>query len=64
CQRDASGHPKGGLVGDSSQITSLGLWVNAIKGSSAVEKGRVSGVLCYDNIRAVTTEHTEVSITE
>jgi mannan endo-1,4-beta-mannosidase len=64
CKRDESGHPKGGLVEDSRQVTSLGLWVNAIKGSDAVENGRVRGVLCYDNIRAVTTQETEVSITE
>ncbi|SCW74398.1 Carbohydrate binding module 27 [Lachnospiraceae bacterium C10] len=64
CKRDESGHPKGGLVEDSRQVTSLGLWVNAIKGSDAVENERVRGVLCYDNIRAVTTQETEVSITE
>ena len=64
CKRDTSGHPKGGLTEDCKQVTSLGLWVNAIKDSSAVKDGRVSGVLCYDNITAVTTDAKEVSFTQ
>ena len=52
--RDISGNPKGGLVNDKDNITSFGLWVNAIAGSDAVgEDGMVSGVIYYDNITAV-----------
>lgn len=52
--RDISGNPKGGLVNDKANITSFGLWVNAIAGSDAVgEDGMVSGVIYYDNITAV-----------
>lgn len=51
--RDLSGNPKGGLVNDKANITSFGLWVNAIADSAAVKDGMVSGVLYYDNITAV-----------
>ncbi|MGN8774140.1 glycosyl hydrolase [Candidatus Weimeria sp. HCP3S3_B5] len=53
--RDVSGNPKGGLVKDSSKISSVGLWVNAIGDSSAVKDGKVSGSLIYDNIMAEKT---------
>ena len=41
-----------------AQISSFGLWVNAIANSSAIdENGKVSGVLYYDAIKAVNTEY-------
>ncbi len=60
-QRDTQGNPKGGLVKDSKQIETFGLWVNAITDSEAVADGRVSGTLYYDNITAVKSEEKEAS---
>ncbi|MDY2628978.1 MAG: glycosyl hydrolase [Lachnospiraceae bacterium] len=59
CQRDTAGNPKGGLVDDCANLTSFGLWVNAIGDSAAVVDGRVSGTIYYDKITAVTTDATE-----
>ncbi len=52
-QRDTADNPAGGLVTDCSQITSFGLWVNAIEKSPAVVDGKVSGTIYYDKITAV-----------
>ena len=52
--RDISGNPAGGLVEDKGNITSFGLWVNAIGDSAAVVDGMVSGTIYYDSITAVT----------
>lgn len=53
--RDIAGNPTGGLVNDKGSITSIGLWVNAIAESAAVdENGMVSGTIYYDAITAVT----------
>ena len=60
-QRDTQGNPKGGLVNDSKQIETFGLWVNAITDSEAVTDGRVAGTLYYDNITAVKSEEKEAS---
>lgn len=54
--RDISGNPKGGLLEDRSNVTSFGLWVNAIDGTPAVVDGKVSGTIYYDKITAVFTE--------
>ena len=35
--RDIAGNPAGGLALDKGAITSVGLWVNAIAGSDAIE---------------------------
>lgn len=52
--RDITGNPAGGLEKDKGNITSFGLWVNAIAGSDAVdEDGMVNGVIYYDSITAV-----------
>lgn len=61
CQRDTAGNPKGGLINDSKQIQSFGLWVNAIGDSDAITDGRVKGTIYYDNITAVKTSETEAS---
>ncbi len=60
-QRDTEGHPKGGLVTDSRQIETFGLWINAISDSDAVSDGRVTGTLYYDNITAVKSKDKEAS---
>ncbi len=60
-QRDTQGNPKGGLVEDSKQIETFGLWINAIADSEAVSDGRVTGTLYYDNITAVKSNEKEVS---
>ncbi|MDE7275209.1 MAG: hypothetical protein K2N95_19555 [Lachnospiraceae bacterium] len=62
--RDIAGNPAGGLVNDRADITSVGLWVNAIADSQAIENGMVSGVLYYDNITAAALGSSEVSCTE
>ncbi len=56
CERDTAGHPKGGLTGHAGEISSFGLWVNAIQDSSQFSEGIVKGVIYYDDIRAVTAE--------
>jgi mannan endo-1,4-beta-mannosidase len=62
CERDTEGNPTGGLVTDASAVTSVGLWVNAIAGSDAIEAdGTVAGVIIYDKIVAVSTELQEAS---
>jgi len=60
--RDIAGNPAGGLVNDRAKITSVGLWINAIADSDAIEDGMVSGVLYYDNITAVASGSSEVLI--
>lgn len=61
--RDIAGNPAGGLADDKGNITSVGLWVNAIAGSEAVNQdGMVSGTLYYDNITAVASGIKEVMI--
>ena len=60
-QRDTQGNPKGGLVEDSKQIETIGLWINAITDSEAITDGRVTGTLYYDNITAVKNNEKEVS---
>lgn len=60
-QRDTEGNPKGGLVEDSKQIETFGLWINAITDSDAVSDGKVSGTLYYDNITAVKSDVKEAS---
>ena len=52
--RDIAGNPAGGLENDKSNITSIGLWVNAIAGSAAIDADkRVKGTVYYDGITAV-----------
>lgn len=62
-QRDTAGHPAGGLLNDKSKITSFGLWVNAIAGSSAIDTttNTVSGTIYYDKITAVSSDASEVT---
>lgn len=60
--RDIPGNPTGGLVNDRAKITSVGLWVNAIADSDAIDNGMVSGVLYYDNITAVAASSSEVIV--
>lgn len=62
-KRDTAGNPAGGLVSDCSSVTSFGLWVNAIAGSSAIdpETNMVSGTIYYDKITAVHTDVTEAT---
>ncbi len=64
CERDTEGNPKGGLVNNSKNIQSFGLWVNAVADSDAVSDGRVSGTLYYDQITAVESSNKEVSFKE
>lgn len=61
CQRDTKGNPKGGLEKDCKAVTSVGLWVNALKDTPAVKDGRVSGTLYYDAVTAVNTKTTKIS---
>ena len=56
CERDTAGQPKGGLAEHAGEISSFGLWVNAIPDSPAMAGGTVKGTICYDDIRAVTAE--------
>lgn len=60
-ERDTEGHPKGGLVTDSKQIETFGLWINAIADSQAISDGKVSGTLYYDQITAVKSKEKEAS---
>lgn len=64
CQRDTTGNPKGGLTTDCGKVTSFGLWVNAIGDSKAISDGRVSGVIYYDQITAISGGPDSVTITE
>ena len=64
CQRDTAGNPKGGLVEDCGKVTSFGLWVNAIGDSAAIEDGRVSGTIYYDQITAISGGPSAMSVTE
>lgn len=59
CERDTVGNPKGGLVNDSSKVTSFGLWVNAIASTPAVIDNKVSGTIYYDKITAVNSGATK-----
>lgn len=43
------------------QVTNIGLWMNAISDSTAIEDGRVSGALYYDRIMAVSSDDAEAS---
>lgn len=58
CQRDTAGNPKGGLVQDCGSVGSFGLWINAEDNEFLVD-GAVSGTIWYDNITAITSNHTE-----
>lgn len=62
CERDTEGNPKGGLVKDCTSVTSLGLWVNALAGTSAIKDDRVQGTLYYDAITAVRVKSEKFSI--
>jgi len=44
-----------------SQVTNIGLWMNAIGDSAAIKDGRVSGTIYYDKIMAVSSESIEAS---
>lgn len=55
CQRDTAGNPKGGLVNDCGQVTSFGLWVNAVD-NEYFEGDTVEGSIWYDNITAIRTD--------
>ncbi|RDY30409.1 glycosyl hydrolase [Lachnotalea glycerini] len=61
CERDTEGKPTGGLLNDCSNITSIGLWVNAIADSAAIKDGRVQGNIYYDDIMAVHSDSTTVN---
>lgn len=61
-QRDTAGNPAGGLAEDKSNVTSFGLWVNAIPDSDAIgEDGMVSGTIIYDKITAVNSGLSEAT---
>lgn len=61
--RDIAGNPAGGLALDKGAITSVGLWVNAIAGSDAIdENGMVNGTIYYDGITAVKSGKTEAEV--
>ena len=61
--RDIAGNPAGGLVLDKGAITSVGLWVNAIAGSDAIdENGMVNGTIYYDGITAVKSGKTKAEV--
>lgn len=60
CERDAPGNPKGKLVQDAGKIEQIGLWVNAIAGTSAVKNGKVEGTIYYDDIKAVKTDRSSI----
>ncbi|MDE7219080.1 MAG: glycoside hydrolase family 26 protein [Oscillospiraceae bacterium] len=64
CQRDTAGNPKGGLVEDCGKVTSFGLWVNAIGDSPAIEDGRVSGTIYYDQITAISDGPAVLTVTD
>ncbi len=61
--RDIAGNPAGGLENDKNSITSVGLWVNAIAGSAAIdEDNMVRGTIYYDGITAVKSGKTEAEV--
>lgn len=61
--RDIAGNPAGGLENDKSNITSIGLWVNAIAGSAAIDADNmVKGTIYYDGITAVKSGKTAVEV--
>lgn len=60
-ERDAQGQPKGGLTDHAKEISSFGLWVNAVNDSPELAAGMVEGTIYYDDIRAVTAEEDEVA---
>lgn len=59
CKRDVAGNPKGGLIEDAGNVTSFGLWVNAIDNSEAMKEGSVSGTIYYDTITAIKSNVTK-----
>ena len=59
--RDIDGQPKGGLAADAGSLGSFGIWVNAVD-NAAFHGDTVSGSIWYDNIRAVTSDATAVTI--
>jgi len=64
CKRDTAGNPKGGLVNDSYNISSVGLWVNEIDGTPAVVDGKVTGTIYYDAIKAVKADSDKITFVE
>ena len=61
--RDIAGNPAGGLENDKSNITSIGLWVNAIAGSAAIDADNmVKGTVYYDGITAVKSGKTAAEV--
>lgn len=58
-ERDTAGQPKGGLAEHAGEISSFGLWVNAINDSPALSDGTVKGTIYYDDIRAEKAEEEE-----
>ena len=61
--RDIAGNPAGGLENDKSSITSVGLWVNAIAGSAAIDADNmVKGTIYYDGITAVKSGKTTAEV--
>lgn len=61
--RDIAGNPAGGLENDKSSITSVGLWVNAIAGSAAIDADNmVKGTIYYDGITAVKSGKTAAEV--
>ena len=61
--RDIAGNPAGGLENDKSSITSVGLWVNAIAGSAAIDADNmVKGTVYYDGITAVKSGKTAAEV--
>lgn len=61
--RDIAGNPAGGLENDKSNITSVGLWVNAIAGSAAIDADNmVKGTIYYDGITAVKSGKTAAEV--
>ena len=51
-----------GLNVEKADISSFGVWVNAISGTPAMKEGRVSGVIYYDDITAISTDSTEAEV--
>lgn len=61
CERDTAGNPKGSLKQNSANITSFGLWVNAVSGSDAMKDGKVEGAIYYDEITAIQSDVSQVT---
>ena len=61
-QRDTPGNPKGGLAKDCGNVTSFGVWVNAVNNSPAFENGMVTGTIYYDGIRAISGDINSVQL--